>query len=63
MNKKGEENSHGCIRPVQAKFSPKEKSLYIVDFGILGIRTIGKKRSLKPVLYDALRRIEDLDFN
>jgi hypothetical protein len=43
VNKKGEENSQGCIRPVQAKFSPKGKSLYIVDFGILGIPTIGKK--------------------
>ncbi len=43
VNTKAEENPHGPIRPVQAKFNPAGDTLYIVDFGILGNYAAGTK--------------------
>jgi glucose/arabinose dehydrogenase len=44
VNPKGEANTKGPIRPVDAKFSTDGEHLYVVDFGILG----GHEKGHKP---------------
>jgi glucose/arabinose dehydrogenase len=46
VNLDGEKDLEGPIRPVEAKFSPDGRTLYVVDFGILGSPTT--KKDPKP---------------
>ena len=39
VNLDGEQDPQGPIRPVEARFSPDGRTLYVVDFGILGSPT------------------------